>query len=563
MRLTPLLVLLVLLVGTSSAWRRRRRRRRAPSPVNCAVSNWSGWGTCSRSCATGSQSRTRGITRHPAHGGSGCGALSQSRSCNRHKCPIHCRWGNWGPWSDCTSCFPGGRSRSRNVTVAAMFGGNSCSGLAVSTDHSCTAADHCPFAIQCPSRMYSCSDELTCIQPRLRCNGDDDCTDFSDEHECPAIRKPCGSTSIREIPYIDIAGLGYDITLGEEIGTILDNRQYGGRCGRVRSGEHNQLFRKPANMQSFRFQSRVQTTVSAVSYESAKSFYESEKGEMERKLQGSASFSFGNIFSLSGGATKTRNSKTLRIIERGTSSDVKYFRVFSNIVLSRFRTIRRSFKLSHSFRQRLLELPQHYDYAKYSELITDYGTHFYSSGVLGGRYEFVYRFSKAELRESGLSDEEQRNCLKTEASFKIFKLGSSGGSNRCTNNVLSRRHNGSFTMAAKEVISNVIGGQSHTASALSFFARNRLTTNAYENWTASVKLSPAVIDFKLRPISSVIPDRAKQRNMALAIEHYFAKYQTSKCTGRCENSGRSVVVRDGTICKCLCAPGRSGSSCEN
>jgi len=65
------------------------------------------------------------------------------------------------------------------------------------------------------------------------------------------------------------------------------------------------------------------------------------------------------------------------------------------------RVLRRNFILSVPFRQRLAELPDHYDYAKYSEMIHDFGTHFYSSGVLGGKYEFIYRYSRAALLSSG------------------------------------------------------------------------------------------------------------------------------------------------------------------
>ncbi|XP_002130679.2 complement component C6 [Ciona intestinalis] len=566
MRLSILFWVIVLFVATTSAWRRRRRRNPPPAPVHCVASGWTGWGGCSVSCGSGSQSRTRRITRNPAHGGRGCGALSQSRSCNQHKCPIHCQWGSWGPWSDCTSCSYGGRSRMRNVTVAAMFGGNRCAGLSKTTDYSCVSSDTCPYEVECSSDTFACSDGLTCIRTNLQCNGDDDCTDYSDELECSERhRRPCGVATISEIPYVDIAGLGYDITLGEEIGTILDNRQYAGRCDRVRSGEHEETFRKPANMQSFRFQSQATSSFTAISYQSSKGFYESERNNMERKLQASASFSFSDMFGLSGSATKTRNSKTLRIIDRGTSSDVKYFRVFGEITLSRFRTIRRSFKLSHSFRQRLLELPQHYDYAKYSELLADYGTHFYSSGVLGGRYEYIYRFSKSDLALSGLSDEEQKNCLTTETSMKFLKgfFGGSGGTNKCSTNVLSRRYNGSFALAAKEAISNVIGGQSHTTSALTFYSSNGPNTAAYEKWSRSVRVSPAIIDFMLTPMSSVIPDRNKQANMERALYDYYAKYDANKCTGRCENGGRAVVVKDGSECKCLCAPGHSGPSCQN
>uniref|UniRef100_H2Z9R3 MACPF domain-containing protein n=1 Tax=Ciona savignyi TaxID=51511 RepID=H2Z9R3_CIOSA len=543
-------------------------KKSTPSSYQLRATAWTGWVSCTVSCGSGTQTRSRRITRHPANGGSGCGALSQSRACNQHRCPIHCSWGEWGNWSSCTSCYPGGRSRTRSVTTAAMFGGDQCSGSSVNTDFTCTPTgntEECPEMVECPTSQYSCNDGLTCIRKHLRCNGDDDCTDYSDEGDCPAaVRKACGNDDVTDIPYIDIAGASYDITLGEEIGTVLDNRQYGGRCSRVRSGEHNQVFRRPANIQSFRFQTHASTTFTSVSYESSKSFYESERGNMERKLEASSSFSFGDIFSLSGGATKTRNSKVLRILDRGTSSDVKYFRVFSDIVLSRFRTMRRSLMLSPLLRRRIQDLPSTYDPAKYSEIIADYGTHFYSSGVLGGRYEYIYRFSKADLRQSGLTDEEQKNCLSTEASFKLLKLfGGKGGTTRCSTNLLSRKHNGSFTLAAKEAISNVIGGQSHRAGALSFFSNNVPNRNAYQLWLDSIRLNPAAIDFTLSPISSIIPDNTKRANLERALNEYLSKYDVTKCTGGCENSGRPVVVMDGSICECLCTSGHSGPACEN
>lgn len=57
-----------------------------PTPVNCITSSWSSWGACSKSCDGGTQTRSRSIVQQPSGGGLGCGALTQSKSCNTAPC---------------------------------------------------------------------------------------------------------------------------------------------------------------------------------------------------------------------------------------------------------------------------------------------------------------------------------------------------------------------------------------------------------------------------------------------------------------------------------------------
>jgi hypothetical protein len=64
-------------------------------PVNCAVSDWSLWGSCTASCGGGTQTRTRTIVTQPAYGGLACPALSEQQSCNTTACVI----GVTGTWS--------------------------------------------------------------------------------------------------------------------------------------------------------------------------------------------------------------------------------------------------------------------------------------------------------------------------------------------------------------------------------------------------------------------------------------------------------------------------------
>ncbi|XP_073401660.1 thrombospondin type-1 domain-containing protein 7B isoform X1 [Dendrobates tinctorius] len=77
-----------------------------PCPQDCIVSEFSPWSTCSKSCGTHIQHRTRSVVFPPAYGGADCPNLTEWRSC-----PLlsFCSFGEEehtyslkvGPWSEC------------------------------------------------------------------------------------------------------------------------------------------------------------------------------------------------------------------------------------------------------------------------------------------------------------------------------------------------------------------------------------------------------------------------------------------------------------------------------
>jgi len=112
------------------------------APVNCAVGSYGDWSACSASCATGSQSRSRSVTTHAAHGGAACPALTESRSCNTHNCPVDCVVNEYGAWSTCTrSCGHGTQTRTRTVQTPRAHNGAVCPALEETTP--CNT-HHCP-----------------------------------------------------------------------------------------------------------------------------------------------------------------------------------------------------------------------------------------------------------------------------------------------------------------------------------------------------------------------------------------------------------------------------------
>ena len=84
--------------------------------VDCVMSNWSDWSTCS----AGTQSRTRSIITPASGTGAACGLTVETRACTL---PVDCVMSEWGAWSNCIS---GQRTRTRTVITPASGGGLAC-----------------------------------------------------------------------------------------------------------------------------------------------------------------------------------------------------------------------------------------------------------------------------------------------------------------------------------------------------------------------------------------------------------------------------------------------------
>ena len=56
------------------------------SPIDCALSKWSGFSACSKDCEGGAQSDTRSVLMLPKNGGTACNTVHESRPCHTGFC---------------------------------------------------------------------------------------------------------------------------------------------------------------------------------------------------------------------------------------------------------------------------------------------------------------------------------------------------------------------------------------------------------------------------------------------------------------------------------------------
>jgi hypothetical protein len=94
---------------------------------DCVVSGWWPWTPCTAKCGGGTWTRTRTVVNHPAHEGLTCPPLTETGQCNKHNCPVDCKVSAWSQWDTCTkTCGHGHHTRRRNQLQSEAYGGLPC-----------------------------------------------------------------------------------------------------------------------------------------------------------------------------------------------------------------------------------------------------------------------------------------------------------------------------------------------------------------------------------------------------------------------------------------------------
>lgn len=82
--------------------------------------------------------------------------------------------------------------------------------------------------------------------------------------------------------------------------------------------------------------------------------------------------------------------------------NVGFIRALTKVQTARFKMRRDDIVLDEEMLQSLMELPDRYNYGMYARFINEYGTHFMTSGTMGGIFEYILVVNKDEMRKRGL-----------------------------------------------------------------------------------------------------------------------------------------------------------------
>ncbi|ETE64493.1 Complement component C6, partial [Ophiophagus hannah] len=469
---------------------------------------------------------------------------AESRACSQQACPINCQLGDWEEWSECDPCVKK-QFRVRPLLQPSQFGGQASCGQMVD-DRPCFPEKLCNIEeVNCANK-FQC-DNGRCVARKLECNGENDCGDNSDEQNCRKIKPVCQSR-LESIPSVQLMGLGYHILAGETRGEILDYSFNNGSCVVLKSENQRTRYRLPANLYNISFEVKTQEDdVITRSYTNLTPLIRShDKTSSSRQVwHGTCGIPyFWGLKNLKRSLTKkARETITFHLCFVVFPKSSNYIRIHKVFAVSNFMVKEQDLQLSAVFLRSLNNLPLEYNYALYSRIFDDFGTHYYTSG---------------------LTTEQMENCVQTETQNYVFFFKSTEYDRFCRQNKLTERYEGSMLKSSERSISLVKGGQARYAAALAWERKGSLPGHEiFNDWLESAKNNPVVIDFEVSPIVDLVKNfpcsATKRFNLRKAFSEYMSKYDPCHCAP-CPNNAQPVLSETG--CLCVCKSGTYGSNCE-
>ncbi|XP_022049181.2 complement component C8 alpha chain [Acanthochromis polyacanthus] len=504
-------------------------------------------------------------------------AMRRARAVSR-PIPINCMLGSWSAWTQCNSCTDK-KFRFRSLEKPSQFGGTECveglwGRLACPTSSTqCLQPDYC-------GESFTCNETGRCISQSLRCNGEPDCDDFSDEDECQDFnRREDKCSALMPIPGAERGTQGFNILTGDFVDHVLDPKYFGGQCEYVYNGEWRKFiydafcenlhynedeknYRKPYNYHTYRF-------VAQATSEGSHEYYEDLTALLTaRKTMSSSNggVSIG-INYLEVGLSGSSESQFLRNLTQHKSQDLGFIRLQSKVQTAHFKMRTNKLMLHEDFYISLMELPEQYNFGMYSKFFNTFGTHYVTEGTMGGTLEYVVVVNKTSMAESKIEAKQAGRCFGASIGFSYpFEEQASVAlklkGKFCDKGGEFSQGKDSSSSVIEDIVTLVKGGITDSSAGLLAIR----SADTYKKWGASLKYNPTVIEHETMPIYELVrlstaADHvgARINNLQRALDEHLQQFDPCRCAP-CRHNG--IPILSGTSCNCICKSGYQGDACE-
>uniref|UniRef100_A0A672H8H9 Complement C8 alpha chain n=1 Tax=Salarias fasciatus TaxID=181472 RepID=A0A672H8H9_SALFA len=377
----------------------------------------------------------------------------------------------------------------------------------------------------------------------LRCNGESDCDDFSDEEGCQTFNlRDDKCSTLMPIPGAGRGTQGYNILTQDFVDHVLDPKYFGGQCEYVYNGEWRKIhlrcfcenlhyneddknYRKPYNYHTYHFVAQARSEGSRQYYEDMVSLLNARKTTSSHN--GGASV---GVYYVEVGLSGSKEAEFLKNLTQHKSQDLGFIRLWSKVQTA-------------VFKMRTNKLMLHEDF--YYSLMDTFGTHYVTEGTMGGTLEYV-----AVVNKTSMTDAEQvGRCIGGSIGFSApldiygtlgFKLKGK-----------SCDKTGKFSAGKQR--QGVV-----TDSGTGLLAIRNPET--YRKWGHPLQYNPELIRIELCALSTAADHLVVRAvNLERALDEYCSSFDPCRCAP-CRHNG--IPVLSGTSCGCICRSGYQGEACE-